>query len=1117
MEQGASSEEHSLPGPSTGTSASGAERDDLPRHGDLAHLVAIGASAGGLEALQAFVASLNPCGNVAYVVAQHLSPDHPSLMVDLLARATTLEVLTALDGAEVRPDTISVAPPNHDIHVRGSRLQVVDPAPRFGPSPCIDLLFESIAEHWADRGVAVVLSGTGSDGARGLRAVRAAGGLTIAQTPESARFEGMPSAAIALGGADLVLDPADIGLRLAELMRSGGDWLGRSLPDPEPVNICSVMGELKHNTGIDFSQYKGSTLRRQLQRRMAIRQVASVEDYLQLMAADANESSALVQNLLVTVTSFFRDPEPFQALGELLRAYVSQHPRKDRLRVWVPGCATGEEVYSIGMLISEALDHPVDLANHLKIFGTDLDEESLAVARRAIYPAAAAMAIPDSLRDRFVIPHNSEVEISEALRNCVVFARHNVGEDPPFPRLDLISCRNTLIYFTPPLQERVLSLFRFGLLPAGLLFLGHSESLGSHSPGFGVADSEHRIFFRTAERLPPRNASFSVSPQRQPTLNHPVGRVSILRETVPEQHIATLEALVRSSCPPCVVLDENHELVEVIGDVSPYCRLPEGRISSAATTFLLPDLQAEARTLLLMVRADGLPIRSRLLHLQDLDLRVRLEARPLRVIDRVLTVLTFLSEDSAAAGKPTTINPEGRDPDFDREIARLENELLSSQDSLRRSLADLESANEELEASAEELQASSEELQSSNEELESSNEELHATNEELATLNQQLRTRSEELQLLTTDLENIQNSLNQGMVIVDRDLRITRYTPLAVRVFALVDGDIGQPLLGVPTTVSLPGLRTALGEVLAGSPRRSIEALSEDVAYMAQVLPYMEREGQRLGAIITLTDVSELVALRRAAEASLGEFSSLTDALGEAVWKRDHSMRQLLYASRRFLPLTGWSPAELVARPDLLDEAIDADDRDRVWASRDLHRGGWSMQYRITTREGQHRWVLETAKVLDDELGRFVVGTLSDVTAQRRAEEHGRDLAHLFETLISSPSFALAVIDGGGRVVMVNGTLCQLIGFEKETLVGSPLSLFCDLPEGVVPPAGERPTTGISPALESLTLRHRDGSQMNRPAEVWPLPSSMELGSVLLVFPSLAPAAPGGQPAPPQS
>ncbi|WP_254216970.1 chemotaxis protein CheB [Synechococcus sp. CCY 9618] len=1113
MEQGASSEEPSLQDPDVASSLEpslpSVALDPLPpgeptasegpRHGDLVHLVGIGASAGGLEALQAFVGSLMPGGSVAYVVAQHLAPDHRSLIVDLLGRTTELEVLVAVDGAELRPDTIAVAPPNHDIAVQQNRLVVVDPDPRFGPSPCVDRLFESIAEHWAERGVAVVLSGTGSDGARGLRAVRAAGGLTIAQSPDSARFDGMPSAAIALGGADLVLDPAAIAKRLDELMRGDGDWVGRCLPEAEPVNLSSVMGQLKHMTGIDFSQYKASTLRRQLQRRMAIRQVDSVEGYLQLMATDANEPIALAQNLLVTVTSFFRDPEPFAALGDVLRAYVAQRPRKDRLRVWVPGCATGEEVFSLGMLISEVLDHPLDLSNHLKIFGTDLDEESLAVARRATYSAAAAIAIPEELRDRFVVQRNGDIVISEALRNCVVFARHNVGEDPPFPRLDLISCRNTLIYFTPPLQERVLSLFRFGLLPAGLLFLGHSESLGNRTPGFGVADAEHRIFFRTAERQPPRNSSFALSQQRATVPVAPAGRLSILRETIPEQHIATLEALVRSTCPPCVVLDENHELVEVIGEVRPFCRLPEGRISSAATTFLLPELQAEARALFLMVRADGLPIRSRLVHLPEFDIRLRLEARPMRVGDRVLTVLTFLQESSGSADVPSTINAFDRDGDFDREISRLENELLNSQDSLRRSLADLEGANEELEASAEELQASSEELQSSNEELESSNEELQATNEELGTLNQQLRTRGDELVQLTTDLENIQTSLNQGMVIVDKDLRVTRFTPLAVRVFALVDGDIGQPLLGVPTTVGLPGLRAALGEVLAGAPRRSIEAFSEEVAYMAQVLPYQEREGQRRGAIVTLTDVSELVALRRAAEASLGEFSSLTDALDEAVWKRDYTMRRLLYASRRFLPLTGWSPAELFDKPELLDEAIDPADRERVWASRDLRQGGWSVQYRITTRDGLRRWVLETGKVLNEEMDRYVVGTLSDVTAEHRVEEHSRDLGLLLETLISSQSFAMVVLDASQRVVKVNGTLCQLIGFEPDSLVGSPASLFCDLPELL---AGGQPLRSDAPARATLALRHRDGSTLQMGAELWKLPSSMVSGSLLVVLPT---------------
>jgi two-component system CheB/CheR fusion protein len=1070
------------------------------------HLVGIGASAGGLEALQQLLGSLASGGNVAYVVAQHLSPDHGSLMVDLLSRVTALQVLKAVDGALLLPGTITVCPPNHDIRVQGDRVTLAAPEPRFGPSPSIDRLFESIADHWAERGAAVVLSGTGSDGARGLRAVRAAGGLTIAQTPESARFDGMPRAAIAMGGADLLLDPVAIGQHLCVLMHSGDDWVERGRPLPEAVNISSAMELLQHNCGIDFSQYKNSTLQRQLSRRMALRQVDTMEQYLQLLATDKQESLALVHNLLVTVTSFFRDPESFAALGELLQAYVAQSTRRDRLRVWVPGCATGEEVYSIGMLISEVLGHPQDLTRHLKIFGTDLDEESLALARRATYPSTTLMALPDPLRERFVVPHNGEMQICEALRNCVVFARHNVAVDPPFPRLDLICSRNTLIYFTPPLQERVLSLFRFGLLPSGLLFLGRTESLGTRNQGFAVANAEHRIFYRTGEQQPSRHSTFTQPAQRTTQLFSPVGRISILRETVVEEHVATLEALVRSSCPPCVVLDEAHELVEVIGDVSPYCRLPEGRISSAATTFLLPELQAEARAILLLVRADGQPVRSRVLRLANFSLSLRLEARPLEVNERRLTLLSFLpgqaeGPESAADGEPVS-----RAPDFDQQIARLEKELLTSHDTLRRSMADLEGANEELEASAEELQASSEELQSSNEELESSNEELQATNEELATLNQQLRARSEELQLLSSDLENIQISLNQGMVIVDRDLRITRYTPLAVCVFALVEGDIGQPLLGIPTTVDLPGLRGALGEVLAGASRRSIEAVNEDIAYLAQVLPYQEQDGQRRGAIVTLTDVSELLALRQAAEASLDSFSSLTDALDEAVWKRDDSLHRLLYVSKRILPLTGWSPAELFARSELLDDAIDPADRERVWASRNLKQGSWSVEYRILRRDGQRRWVKENARVLSEGMDRYVVGTLADVTEQRQVEKHDKDLSVLLETLVRSPSFALAVFDANQRVVMVNGTLCERIGFDRDSLVGSPASLFCTLPEEVWAVQGsEAPAGEALLRSESLPLRHRDGRTIQAMAELWSLPSSMGIGTLLVVLPTAQP------------
>jgi two-component system CheB/CheR fusion protein len=358
------------------------------------HVVAIGASAGGLDPLQSFVAGLEPGGTTAYVVAQHLAPEHRSLIVDLLASSTRLPVVAATDGLQLHPDRIHVAPPRHDLTLESGRLRLREVQARFGPSPSIDLLFESLADHWGEHGVAVVLSGTGSDGARGLRAVRAAGGLTVAQVPASARFDAMPSAAITIGGADLILEPALIGPRITALLQGAADLTAPFPPAGEPVSLVSLTDQLKRDTGIDFSDYKESTLQRQVRRRMAIRQVTILEDYLPLLAADPEESRALVQNLLVTVTSFFRDPAAFEELKACLAAYLKQRAEPGPIRVWVPGCATGEEVYTLAMLFSELLGHPSDLPERLKIFGTDLDEQSLMVARHAVYSAAEAAPSP---------------------------------------------------------------------------------------------------------------------------------------------------------------------------------------------------------------------------------------------------------------------------------------------------------------------------------------------------------------------------------------------------------------------------------------------------------------------------------------------------------------------------------------------------------------------------------------------------------------------------------------------------------------------------------------------------------------------------------------------------
>lgn len=1083
--------------------ADGDGADPASAPGRLDHLVVIGASAGGLEALQELTANLLPGGRVAYVVAQHLAPEHRSLIVDLLSHGTPLQVVTAVDGAPLQPDVIAVAPPNHDIAVEAGRLRLTDPLPRFGPSPCIDLLFESIADQWRERGVAVVLSGTGADGAQGVRAIRAAGGLTMAQSPSSAKFDAMPRAAVSLGGADLVLDAGAIGQRLAELAAGAEDWIGRTVPDAEPLKLQSVTGQLRHVTGIDFSQYKESTLRRQVRRRMAIRQVGSLEEYLPLLAADGDEAQALVQNLLITVTAFFRDPHAFDALRELLKAGLAERSDDERLRVWVPGCATGEEVYSLAMVISELLGHPLDLAARLKIFGTDLDEQSLTVARRGVYPISSAKAIPDALRQRFVIEHNAEMEIHEVLRHCSVFARHDVGEDPPFPRLDLISCRNTLIYFTAPMQERVLNLFHFGLSPGGLLFLGSSESLGSRTAGFTVANAEHRLYIRTNEegrrlRLRPSAAQ---PVQRVPVPFNPVGRIAVLRETVPEQHMALLDALVRAVCDPALVLDEHHDLVEVIGDVTPYCRIPQGRMTAAANAFLRPELQSEARALFLLARADGEAVSSQVLRLEGLAAPLRLEVRPIRVGERQLFVLTFIRPSAENRLGPAGSMASERDAAFDEEIERLERELLASQDSLRRSLVDLEQANEELEASSEELQASSEELQSSNEELEASNEELQATNEELATLNQQLRSRSEELEQLNIDLVNIQNSLSQGMVIVDRNLRVTRFTPLSVRVFGLVEADIGQPLLKVPTTVPLPGLREALLAVVDGESRRSIEAGSEDISYLAQILPYQERDGRRRGAIVTLTDVSELVDLRRAAEAALREFSSLADALDEAVWKRDLNLDRLLYASKRIHSMTGWTPTELNDRPTLLEQAIVVEDRQRVAAARDRRQGHWSVRYQINTRDGRRIWVRETAKVVDQGHEHFVVGTLADITELRALEVKAQKLSSTFEGVFHTQCFGVAVLDDQLRVELANDRFCEMVGFDQPSIHGVPVAmLVTQAAQEVLLADAASVLEGSKPvAIRSLPLKGTGGQVRMADVELRAVPGEAGRSSVTLI------------------
>jgi diguanylate cyclase (GGDEF)-like protein len=480
------------------------------------------------------------------------------------------------------------------------------------------------------------------------------------------------------------------------------------------------------------------------------------------------------------------------------------------------------------------------------------------------------------LRSAYARQGGDSFQVADVLRECVVFALHDVGADPPFPRIDVISCRNTLIYFTSPLQRRVIRRFDFALRSGGLLFLGESEGLGRHCEGFTVVDAVSRIFRHSGESLPSYEhvpQPFFADAARQ---TRPAHRPLTLEPERDVAQIALLEQLVRFSGDAYVVLDDRHRPIRVVGDVSSYCRVPEWSLAASVSSFLREELRDEARALLLLCRGSNEPVSGQSRSIESVDHPFHLAAQPIQVGEESLTVLAFVQDTGRSVGSPT---PPDRSASFDRELKRLEQEVLVSQDALRRSLAELQSVNEELEASSEELQASSEELQASNEELQASNEELQATNEELAILNQESFQRGDFLQHLNTHLANVEASVNQGMVIVDQDLRVTRFTPLAVRVFGLVDTDVGLPVLSARTTLPIPGLDAALRGVLGGGPRLSIQARDDEVCYLVQVLPYKDSEGLTLGAIITLTDVTELDSLRATAEATLAELQVKSELL----------------------------------------------------------------------------------------------------------------------------------------------------------------------------------------------------------------------------------------------
>jgi two-component system CheB/CheR fusion protein len=832
-------------------------------------VVGIGASAGGLEAFRSLFGALPPDTGMAFVVVQHLSPEHPSVLAKTLTRLTSMPVLEVQSGMRLEPNRVYVMPSNAEVSVGGGALQLTPrPASPGGRLP-INGLFRSLAAELRERAIGVVLSGTGEDGTDGLKDIKADGGITFAQEPASAQFSGMPASASAAGVVDRVLPPDRIAVELARLSRHPY-VLERAARDAEPSLkdrdwIIRILSLIRKQSGVDFSVYKPSTVGRRISRRMALHRIGSVAEYVELVEKQAGEAKALAEDLLIHVTGFFRDPEVFEALKRAVFPPLLAQKREGPIRVWVPGCSSGEEVYSLAMCL---LEHQGDSSQEadFQIFGSDLSERAIERARAGFYPESALRELGAGRLGRFFTRAGEDHRIAKGIRDRCVFVVHDLTRDPPFAKLDLISCRNVLIYFGEDLHERLLHMFHYCLNRPGFLVIGRSENVTRSSDLFEPNDLEHRIFSRVGEV---GRFSFPMK------IVHRAGPVSVgtarpgLSRAAAEAQRQADHLLLTRFAPPGVIVNEQLEIVHFRGRTGDFLEQPPGQpqtnLIKMARGSLLSELRralAEAKERGVSVQADGVQVirggRKETIAVEVLPLLSGRESG-----DHYYLVL-FHGDHEAPARVPP-LDLEGGDAAA--QVRRLQEDLAATRQYLESLVEQHQSSDDEFATVTEELIAANEELQSTNEELESAKEELQSANEELTTLNDELRARNSELDRVANDLSNILEAADIPIVIVDGEQKIRRFTPGARGLFTLIPSDIGRSIDDIKLNFDAPDLHRRIQEVAQRLEARDWEVQDASGRWLRmKIQPYHAGERGPDGAVLSFVDVDVLKKALRDAE-----------------------------------------------------------------------------------------------------------------------------------------------------------------------------------------------------------------------------------------------------------
>jgi two-component system, chemotaxis family, CheB/CheR fusion protein len=863
------------PSTQAGTELSGAELSG----GSQFPIAGVGASAGGLEAFTQLLENLPADSGMAFVLVQHLAASHESILTELLSKVTPMPVTEVKDGMKVEPDHVYVIPPGTEMAILHGILHLLPRMEARGQHMPVDSFLRSLAEDRGDDSIAVILSGTGSDGSLGVRAIKAEGGITFAQEEKSAKYSGMPGSAIATGCVDFVLPPDKIAGELLRISRhpylaaARHEETAQAMAEEED-NLSKLFILLRTAKGVDFTYFKPSTLRRRIMRRMLLLKIEKIESYIKYARENPSEVEALYQDILINVTSFFREPETCEALKSSVFPHIAGKTSSDvPIRLWIPGCSTGEEAYSLAICLLEFLDG-IKLTRPIQVFATDIDDAAIEKARKGIYPENISKDVSSERLRRFFVKTESAYQISMPIRDMCIFARQNLVKDPPFLKIDLISCRNVLIYFGPVLQKKALPILHYALNPTGFLMLGTSETVGEFSGLFALVDKKNKIYSK--------KSSLSRLHFEQPLEGYgkeKAGAGKKMKQQLPGLADVQKEAdsiILNKYSPAGVVINDDMKILHFRGDISPYLRPAPGEASLNLLKMVSKDLVAELRTAIHKANKGKEPVKKARLRVKPgrggvtPPLLVDIEVIPFN--DPAAKDLYFLilfeesiKPEPPGAGAELVPAPEGKEggaakgPADEEEVIQLRHELALTEEYLKSVISEHEAAAEESMALNEELQSSNEEMQSINEELETAREELQSTNEELTTVNDELQSRSEETTVVNNDLINLLTGIEIPVILLGAELQIRRFNPSAGKILNLIASDAGRPITDIRTNLNVPDLKQMIVGVIDTLAIKEQEIQdTEGRWYSIAIRPYKTVDSRIEGVLMTLVDINEL-------------------------------------------------------------------------------------------------------------------------------------------------------------------------------------------------------------------------------------------------------------------